>query len=216
MSDPNLTPLLARVPASELETLYSRHGVPVGSGHARLEEEIRLDGSNTLASLFRGIEGVPYQEVARDVGRQLGVRIPVSRPIEEVEQAILSFVAEKYWESLNEEERRRVRDHINAVDPEVTVDGILTALAGGGAVAMAVMRPVILAFMTELMVQLMLRYGAKEAAKQAARVAGLAVPGLNILLGAWTVVSLAGPAFRKTVPTVIEISLLRLQYPVES
>jgi uncharacterized protein YaaW (UPF0174 family) len=31
----------------------------------------------------------------------------------------------------------------------------------------------------------------------------------------WTVVDIAGPAFRKTVPTAIEIALLRLEYGEE-
>jgi uncharacterized protein YaaW (UPF0174 family) len=38
---------------------------------------------------------------------------------------------------------------------------------------------------------------------------------LNVIMVGWTVVDIAGPAFRKTVPTVIEIALLRLEYGSE-
>ena len=48
------------------------------------------------------------------------------------------------------------------------------------------------------------------AAKKSAQLAGYAVPGLNIFMGLLTLNDIAGPAYRKTVPTVIELALLRM------
>ena len=40
----------------------------------------------------------------------------------------------------------------------------------------------------------------------------LAIPVVNVAMTAGLAVSVAGPAYRKTVPTVLDVALLRLEY----
>ena len=46
----------------------------------------------------------------------------------------------------------------------------------------------------------------------ASRIASFAVPILGATMAALTVVDLTGPAFRKTVPTVIDVAILRVEF----
>ena len=76
----------------------------------------------------------------------------------------------------------------------------------GGALGLVLGRTVI----EQLLQKALLSVGAKVGGQ---RLAGAVIPGLNVLLGAWTLYEIAGPAFRKTVPTVIEVAMLRLGLP---
>jgi uncharacterized protein YaaW (UPF0174 family) len=43
-------------------------------------------------------------------------------------------------------------------------------------------------------------------------VASYAIPLLNVVMVGWVLSDIAGPAFRKTVPTVVEVALLRMEF----
>lgn len=213
----DLKKLLDRIERNDrkrLAPIYERHGIERKDGTKALAREICLDGSNTIASIFRGWEGVDYREIVDDVASKLGVKDRDELGTEELEHRILAKVAEKYWASLSEKERNEIEAQLKKLDKELTFDKVRMALEGAGSVAMAIMRKAIVQVMTQIIVKVLLRYGFIEASKRAAAVAGAVVPGLNVLLGAWTVVDLAGPAFRKTIPTVIELALLRLELEV--
>lgn len=213
MADADLDPLLHRLPQAELTAIYNRHKVKPEDGPTALARKIRLDGSNSIANLARGIEGTPYADVVWIVVRQLNVKVDKKLPVVEHEYAVLAHCAEQYWEGLSEEERADLARAVGLVDPKITAEGLLAALKGGGGVAMLALRPLVVQIVTRAVVAVLVKLGAKEAAKNVARAAGYAVPGVNIALFLWTLNDIASPAMRKTVPTVIELALLRLQHP---
>jgi uncharacterized protein YaaW (UPF0174 family) len=51
--------------------------------------------------------------------------------------------------------------------------------------------------------------GKRVAVKVAQQVAARIVAALNVLLAAWTVIDLAGPAMRVTIPAVTYVAILR-------
>ncbi len=214
----DLLPLLETIDAQDASVLGSvreRHGISQRGSLRLLAEEIRLDGSNSFTSLFRGYEGVAYEEIVCDVASKLGAPVRAEDSLVEAEWAVLRHVAEGYWEGLSEEERARILDGTDEIPEDFDADALFTTLSGGGALAALLMREVVTKLVARLMANVLLKAGLKEGAKHATRIAAYTVPFVGVVLALWTVNDIAGPAYRKTVPTVVQLALLRLQHAVE-
>lgn len=212
-----LLPFLESLQAADAHALAAvreRHGVTRRASLALLADEIRLDGSNSFASLFRGYEGVEYREIVGDVAGKLGARVRAEDTLVEAEQALLVHVAQRYWEGLSDEERARVLDGIEGIPRDLDPSDFIPLLAGGGALAALLMREVVVKCVARLLAEMLAKVGVKEGAKHVARAATHVVPAIGVLMALWTVNDVAGPAYRKTIPTVIELALLRLQHGV--
>jgi uncharacterized protein YaaW (UPF0174 family) len=183
-----------------LEPLFDRHGVDEGDTIEALVEEICLDGANTIASLFRGWEGAPYAEIVQDVAKTLKVSVTKKDNYISIERKLLDHLFEKHYEK--PEERAKLltlaREH-----------GVEQTLWTGGGVGLTVLMTTIGQEAVKQVVKQALR---SIAGASAARIATFAVPILGAAVGAWTVADLAGPAFRKTVPTVIDVAILRIEF----
>lgn len=206
---------IARQDPERLAPLYSRHRLDPARSPDTLVREIRLDGSNSWASILRGFEGVSYDQVVAGVARQL--KLASAGVDDEVvqERAVLEAVLGRFFETVPDEQREILLHEVGETQlarplrESRWVPGSLEIMARDvGAPELAL-----------LLQQVVLRgvgYGlARVAAKRAVGVTGLAVPLLNVAMLGWTAWDLAGPAFRKTVPTVVEIALLRLAFGVD-
>ncbi len=195
--DPDLNPLLRRISnspegAKDLEDLYERHGIDPSEGPDELANEIRLDGGNTLVNLFRGWEGVAYKEIVEDVASKLDVEVPDSTAlrVNEIEERILTAIAKRYWDGLTEEERKDLVEQIKEIDPNISGDIVKYAIQHS--VIGATIGPIISVF--------------------GSRLPAMLVPFLDVILTGWTIIDIAGPAYRKTVHTVVQIAILRLDF----
>jgi uncharacterized protein YaaW (UPF0174 family) len=194
------------IPPEQLQPIYDRHGVDMAEGADVLANEICLDGSNTLASILRGRKGVGYDEVVRDVAQKL--QIPCDEHESETDRELK--ILEKIISLSLEKATPKQRTQIEAALKEGSagqlaaedLKGLVNQL-GAKATADTVNKIVTVIITGQV---------ARRSVKQSARLAGFAVPLLNIALVGWTLLDLTGPAFRKTVPTVIEIARLRLEY----
>jgi len=188
---------------ARLEPLFDRHGVEASEGVDALVEEIRLDGANTLASIIRGWEGVDYSEIVCDAAKTLKVKVVKDDDHVTVEDKILSqLFREHYTVHATEEERAEI-------DGILQVHGVKqTSWSAGGALLTALISTV----GQEVTKQVIKKALKVVAGRSAARVASFAVPILGATMAALTVVDLAGPAFRKTVPTVIDVAILRVEF----
>jgi uncharacterized protein YaaW (UPF0174 family) len=191
-----------------LDVIYARHGIAPAEGPERLVEEIRRDGSHTLVSLFRGREGVHYDEIVRDVSEKLNVlpangedeRALDARCLYALIQKSARAISEKDGESTKSwrpSERALLESLVGDAVDEQEAKRILTQ-AGPKVVAGIVAN---IAAVTAI----------RAGVVRAAGLAGFAIPFINIALGVWTIADLMGPAYRKTVPTVLENALLRLE-----
>ena len=205
---------------TRLKPILDRHGVDTDEAPlATLSQEICLDGANTFASTFRVFKGegwarkgVSWEEIIRDVGGKLKVDLPARAEAPDLEQRVLASVVERYFDSLSDEERADIDGQLGKVAGNVSVAETIRTLSMGGATAAGfIWRKAALKAVEQVLIKVLLQVAGREAARNAARIAGAVVPGLNVLLGAWTVIDLAGPAYRKTIPTVIELALMRLE-----
>lgn len=195
--------------------------------------EIRAAGSNSIATLFRR-EPVAYSEVVYDVACKMKVeRRDVDREdYLELERRIFISLIEKHIEGLSPEEKQDFfvqvfrdklpSDSFNALlkgDVAFTAAMMVAVQVIGRAALPALLARVItwyvsgltltrgLTFVSGVLVPQLVGAGASLAA---GRAAGLLIPGLNALMAGWLVADLAGPAYRKTMPTVFEISTLHI------
>jgi len=212
--------VLRRTPKERLAPIYERHEVEAGKGAKALLDEICLDGANTLASILRGWEGVDYGEIVTDVADQLEVPTAGRSPLE-LERAIVEVIINKYLQNASPSEREDLAKVLKQAGADFS--RMAAEIAGGvlsaGALALLIRQvgqKVVAQVVSKILLRIAGRQVAKEAGKRAAQLAGLAIPLLNIVMIGWTVLDMAGPAFRKTVPTVIEIALLRMEYEEET
>ncbi len=141
-----------------------------------------------FVNILRGWEGVSYKEIVEDVADKLDIRISDKPYVEKMEEEILEEIIKKYWEQLSEEERENVIEQIRKIDPNIKGDMVRNALRGGGIVATIALRGVIGPLVRTLI--------AKAAGVAVgARLAGMLVPGLNIILGLSLIIDVAGPAY---------------------
>nr|WP_321258878.1 hypothetical protein [uncultured Pseudodesulfovibrio sp.] len=213
--DRRLTELLHKASREKVQPIYERHGIGLEDGPDRLVEEICLDGSNTFASLLRGGKGTEYINVVRDVARKVGIKDNNldAMTVKELEKKILALLISNYVEELDEKELAELKtDLIQAkLDEKVINNKIIGGLTKGGALALlstVAGREIVVGIIGRVVATYV---GTRTAATVATRAVGAAIPFLNVALFGWLAWDLSGPAFRKTIPTIIDIAILRLK-----
>ncbi|WP_031597664.1 YaaW family protein [Ferrovum myxofaciens] len=170
-------------------------------------EEIQAFGGNSLVNLIRFGEGVSYDEIVRDVTSKVGVKVKSTDSCEDMENAIISKIIEKAWDKMSPEERNTMTEfmHIPAKG-SATLAAVLAAAELGGFATFQLAASVANALARQIIGR-GLTFGANAALME----------GLSVLVGPvgwavmalWLAADLAGPAYRVTVPCVIQIAYLR-------
>lgn len=173
-----------------------------------LAAELQLYGGNTVVNLFRG-NGVIYREILQDVCSRLNVDFNPEDNVFEIENAMLQHVLEESWDDLSEEDRRTILEE-SGLDAGSIDGGALESLLKHMGVA-------------GVMSFVFSRYLAQAAAIRFAGAAGVGALGAGAMAalvnwaGAIFVLlqMAAGPAYRVTVPCVIQIAYMRLKAVTE-
>lgn len=175
-----------------------------------ISSEIRSFGGNSIFNLFRGGNGVTYKEVLTDVAEHLKVNCNKNSSCERIEIEILLKVLEQSIEKMTEEERKEILEGFGGSYTTMTGPALMLALqtaikASGFAtyklaaiVAQAVAKAILgrgLAFST-----------VGPLMKGISTFAG---PIGWVITGIWTAFDLASPAYRVTIPCVIQIAYMR-------
>lgn len=180
------------------------------STRALIAEELSRFGGNSLANLFRGGAGVPYKEIVCDVATHLKVPYNASSECEMIEMAIISKVLQQSLDKMTEEQRKELFESLGTNYSQATgsaaMAGLLAALklTGFGAFKAT-------AIVANASVHAFLGRGLVMGAY------GGAIRGLGVLAGPvawaitaiWTAFDLASPAYRVTVPCVIQVAYMR-------
>lgn len=229
IEDDNLVVLLEGAAESELdglvETLVKKGGLtcqlqgletfkenyPNHRLYARdIAAEIQKFGANTIATqLFRSGKGVKYEEIVRDVASKL--RLPTLGCTQDIELAIQKILLDRFWHDLKPEQRRalldefEIRDYSGVAKAAVPVALIETVkLSGFAAYKMSVI-------IANASAHALLGHGLAFVAN-AALTKGLAVltgPVGWSIAGLLTAHSIAGEAYRVTIPCVLQLSMIR-------
>lgn len=149
-----------------------------------LDAEIRALGSNTIASVFRS-GSVEYHEMATDVAKKLDGKPDPSHDLFDIEDMVMRLAVRKYMREKTFSDYAAMMAQVAQV-VKLLVSGAGTLggfVASGGAAAIA---------------------GAIGG-----RVATLIAPPLAVATAGATLYQIASPAFRITVPAVLQIAQIR-------
>ena len=174
-----------------------------------IAEEIQTFGGNSFANLFRG-GGVQYKEILCDVCDKMKVNYNKNSATEKIELNLLMTILEKAMEEMTEEELKEISKELNLKTTNFTAQAVMVALQ------IAIKQSGFLAYQISVIVanaiaRQLLGHGLKFATNAGITkaVSIFAGPIGWAVMGMWTAIDIAGPAFRVTVPTTIQVACLR-------
>lgn len=176
---------------------------------AFIANELQRFGGNSVMNLFRGGSGVQYREIVMDVADH--VKAPYKKNDEciQIEMGIIVRVLEQSMEKMSEEQRKEVFD---TFDQRYTglCPATMAALSAGILMSSA-RRYKLATLVANASVSALLGRGlVLGASGTALRSLGAFTGPLGWAITAiWTVFDLASPAYRVTVPSVIQIAYMR-------
>lgn len=180
--------------------------------------ELQRFGGNTILNFFREGYGPTYEKIVYDVCKRMRVsNIHELDTAEEMEQKLLIAVSKKAIGEMSESEVRSIMDEcgINGYDYSKT-----------GLIAAIIALQLINRRLFIIVINAVMRMASQILVGRGVMIVGMGVisRGLGILFGplgwvlmcGWTVWDLSGPAYRVTIPAVIQIAYMRAKYQAMS
>ncbi|VVN68695.1 hypothetical protein PS834_00268 [Pseudomonas fluorescens] len=171
-----------------------------------IAEELSRFGGNSLMNIFRGGSGVPYKELLGDVASHVGVG--KGSDCAKMELAIIGKVVEQSMARMSEEDKATFFDSLGGTyRPGMGPGALATLLASLSATGTYQLTAAVAgATMTSLVGRSVAFAGAAGMGRGFAVLTG---PVGWAITGIWTAFDLASPAYRVTVPCVIQIGHMR-------
>jgi len=175
--------------------------------------ELQCYGGNTVINLFRG-HGPSYESIVQDVCKRMHVEgITMHDTAEEMEQKLLVAVSKKAIGELDESQARAIMDECGIRNYERSKAGLLAAL-----IALQLVNKRIFVIVIETVMRMVSRILIGRGIMYMGM--GIFSRGLGvlfgpigwILMGGWTVWDILGPAYRVTIPAVIQVAYMRTKY----
>ncbi|WP_312800100.1 ubiquinol-cytochrome C chaperone family protein [Pseudomonas sp.] len=174
-----------------------------------IAKEIRLFGGNSILNILRR-DGVPYEEVVQDVADHLKVNFSKNDPINVIEQGVLGKILSRAFEQMSDEERRAVLEELGIVNysataPAAAIATICAAKAGGFATFK------LATIVANAIAKALIGKGLTFAVNgQLMRTVSVAIGPIGWAITAlWTAADLASPAYRVTVPCIVQLAYIR-------
>lgn len=176
--------------------------------------ELQRFGGNTFANIFRGGVGASYDSILRDVCKKMKVRIPSCSSVEEIEVTLLTKYCEETIGCMDIELLRELSLEIGvkpqSYNKQVVAAAILIALRKGGGKVLAPVISYIGSNITRILIGRGVYFATAGILGRAA--ATLTGPVGWALTAGWLAYDIASPAYRVTVPAVIQVACMRLKY----
>ena len=172
--------------------------------------EIQCYGANTFMTIFRGGKGVLYKEILCDVCDKIKVNYNKNAATEFIEMNLLMKILTDSMEKMSPDELREIVEELDLKTTTFTTEQVAAALQiairmGGFAsykVALIVANAV-----AKFLFGRGLSFAANAAL--ARTMAIFAGPIGWVITGLWTAIDIAGPAYRVTIPAIIQVAFLR-------
>lgn len=192
-----------------------------------LSREILAFGGNTLSNAYRGMRSsveagslldkilpdanaqLPYVEVVKDVASHMGVKLPKDASVVDAETMLLQHMLQSAFEKMTPAERDEILAElgggVTGIGPAATASLITAARMGGFKTFQ------IAAMVAGSLAKVILGKGLPF------KVMGMLMKSLKVVTGpigwvvtgAWAVADMAAPAYRVTVPAVVQIAYIR-------
>jgi uncharacterized protein YaaW (UPF0174 family) len=174
-----------------------------------IAKEIRLFGGNSLFNLLRK-DGVPYEEIVQDVASHQKVNFNSSDSVEIIEREILAKILSCALQEMSEKERKAIFDDLGISNyslggPAATAAIIAAAKMGGFATYK--LATIVANAIARALLGKGLAFGATAPLMQSISV--LIGPVGWVATALWTAYDLASPAYRVTVPCIVQLAYIR-------
>ena len=170
---------------------YPNHSMYVNE----IAHEIRLFGGDTFANIFRD-EGPPYKEIVQDVANKLGVNYEYYDSVERVEMEIIKEIFDRSLKGMSDKKKEEV---FKAFKKE---GGDNLDFSAGSPLALLMAATVANGIAKMVLGRVIGGIGGRV-------ITILAGPIGWVITGIWTAISIAGPAYRVTIPCVCHVAYLR-------
>lgn len=187
---------------------YKKYGNDYAKYYKRIAEELQLFGGNTLANLKRG-HGVTYREILMDVCDKLKVKYNKTQATEMIEDELLAKTLTDILAKMNDSGKEEIKKELEkasgvAIKGQITTAIALKLLSLKGLVAYKLTLKVVNAIWG-----LLFKKGLSLGSTLTKAIGVTLGPVGWTITGAWTIIDIASPAFRVTMPAVFQIALLR-------
>ena len=179
-----------------------------------LASELQCYGGNTILNIFRNGRGPAYEKIVYDVCKKMHVKdISKYDTAEEMEQKLLIAVSAKIIEELDEIDIRNIMDECEIHDYAHTKAGLMAAL-----VALQLINRKLFIMVLNVIMRFLIRILIGRGIMTVG--IGLVSRGVGvffgpvawIVLGGWTAWDIMGPAYRVTIPAVVQVAYMRAKY----
>jgi len=199
-----------------------------------ISKEIRTFGGNTLTNVYRDVrtsfagslldkvlpevdETIAYDEVVKDVASHLKVPFDKNDDIVVVEDGILRKILRTSFEKMSPEERTAVLKELNVSDLSMLTPATSAALIAAGRMGGFATYKLALVVANAVSRALLGRGLPLVVNATVARTVGVLLGPIGLVVtGAWALADMASPAYRVTVPCVIQIAYMRQKAIVEA
>lgn len=234
ITDPDLAQILSKADVDDLEVLIDHitdrgegrislssdtcktlidvksRGVINEATRALIAEELMRFGGNSVLNLIRGGAGVPYKEILCDVASHVKASFNPKQDCAQIEIAILEAVLAQSIAKMSEEQKAELFAEFGGTYTAGAGPAVMVALqaairtSGFGAYKLAA---VVANSVARAILGRGLTFGASASLMRGISV--FAGPIGWAITAIWTVFDLGSPAYRVTVPCVIQIAYMR-------
>jgi uncharacterized protein YaaW (UPF0174 family) len=202
---------------------------------ALIGREIRAFGGNTLSNVYRDMRSsltfgsildkvlpdvsaaISYDEVVKDVASHLKVPFEKNEDVLVVESGILRKILRDSFEKMSPDEKAAVLKELNITDLGMLAPAASAALIAAGRAGGFATYKLALVVANAVSKALLGRGLPLVVNAAAARTLGLVLGPIGMVVtGLWTLADMASPAYRVTVPCVVQIAYMRQKAIVEA
>lgn len=192
---------------------YKKYGKDYSQYWKDIAEEIQYFGANSIISFFKG-KGVLYREIVGDVADKIKIKYDKDFTAKDIENEILIKILNDSLEKMTEDEKIDfIKDMDLKTGGSFTSQAIIMAIQAlfkaGGFQSYKITLVVTNAILKAVLGRGLSFAGNAMLTRTAAILTG---PIGMTLMGILAIFDIAGPAYRVTIPTVIQIAMLRATY----
>lgn len=179
--------------------------------------EIQCFGANTFATMLRGGKGVVYKEILTDVCDKMKVNYNKDSTTEKIENNLLMKILTDALDKMSPEELKELAEsigvsNINLMTSESLL-GIFQAVFRAGGFKSYQLTLIIVNAVLKAIIGRGLSLAGNATLMRTMSV--LTGPIGWAITGAWTAIDIASPAYRVTIPAVIQVAALRQKFLYE-
>lgn len=193
---------------------YKRHYPDHSKYWNLIAAELQCFGANSIVTIFRGGKGVLYKEVLTDVADKLKVSYNKSSTASKIEEHLLNKILDDAIEKMTEQERKEFANsmgisNLTSFSSQATLAAFQAVFKAGGFKSFQLTLVVVNAISKAILGRGLSLAGNAALMRSASLLIG---PIGWAITGLWTIGDIAGPAYRVTIPAVIQVAFLRKKY----